>query len=123
MGYGARFGAEFTEAFLAADIGLADIQLSNSTSAKYTDIGAAFGLKSSNVRFWFGYAFSAQAVVGNSTDKGSGIKIGIGIPIASKVYFNTEVKTYDYTETTTGSTTVSNTTYGTYGMFGLSMVF
>jgi hypothetical protein len=55
--------------------------------------------------------------------KGTGTKVGLGAPIASKTYLNLELKTYDYTSVDNAGTTSAIAEVATLGFFSFSWVF
>jgi hypothetical protein len=127
LGYGARVGFDSSSLFLAADLTMADLQQSAISSVKYSDTAIVLGGVIKQWRLYYGMISSASFSYPSGTNtvayKGTGTKVGLGAPIASKTYLNLELKTYDYTSVDNAGTTSAIAEVATLGFFSFSWVF
>lgn len=127
LGYGARIGVEMGALFIAGDITMSELQQA-ALATKYSDTALVFGGElGGGFRVWYGQIVSTQFTyksgVNDVAYKGSGMKIGAGSRLGSKTNLNLEIKTYDYTESSTAGVSTPVAEVGTLGFLSFSWVF
>lgn len=104
LSYGARLGADVTNMAFGIDFMMGSWEDDADPSAdwKPQDIGVFFAFNGGVARFYAAYLIDAEnkKTENGSTSKyeGSGIKLGVGFPVASVAYLNLEYLAHTYEE-------------------------